>query len=267
MTETIRLPRVLLTNDDGVNATGLHVLAEVAQEFAHEVWIVAPEHDHSGAGQNITLHAPLRCTQLAEHQWEISGTPGDCIALAVSHLMADKPPSLVLSGINAGANVGDEVNMSGTIGAALTALVLGVPAIAISQAYNETRSETPWDTTRAVLPKILRSLLAEGWRKETCLSVNIPDKPADELTGFSWAVQSHKSIAGINVEKRTSPRQEDYFWLSLDRRPPLAVPNSDSAILRRGEVSVTALTLDRSLNLGLPSVLFSEAETLAAVDE
>ncbi len=260
MHSAVRLPHILITNDDGIQAPGLTLLAEIAQEFANEVWVVAPEHDQSGCAQTITLNKPLQYIVQGEKRWAVSGTPNDCIALALSYLMPkNKKPSLILSGINPGANIGDEVNLSGTVGGAFTGLMLDIPAIGISQACSA-RNNIPWTTSRVVVPKVLHALLAQGWRKETCLSVNIPNLPPEEITGFSWARQSHKNIRGINVEKRSSPREQDYFWLSIDRKDPTHFPNSENAILRRGEVSITALGLDRSIEVDKASVTFNETE-------
>ncbi|MDD5585358.1 MAG: 5'/3'-nucleotidase SurE [Alphaproteobacteria bacterium] len=257
MSESIRLPRVLLTNDDGIGAPGIQILAEAAEAFAEEVWIVAPEHEQSGASQSVSLCRPVRVWPRGERMWAVDGSPCDCVALALSHFMAELPPSLVLSGVNSGPNAGDDSNTSGTVGAALLALTLGVPAIAISQSH-AARDKTPWDTTREILPKVLRILLQHGWRKETCLSVNIPDKPASEITGLSWARQGHKNVTGYSAKRRVSPRHEDYFWLAVERKQPPSFPNSDIAILRRGEVAVAALSLDRSVNIAKPSLAFNE---------
>jgi 5'-nucleotidase len=262
MPTPILLPRILVTNDDGIDSPGIKILIDVAKEFAKEIWVIAPSREKSGAGQSISLCDSVRCAPQGEKRWAIDGTPCDCVALALGHFMAKAKPSLVLSGVNPGANIGDEVNMSGTIGAAFTALMLDVPAIAISQAC-VSHDKAPWDTTRTILPKVLQSLLSEGWRKDTCLSVNIPDLPTDDISGFSWARQSLKSMESIVVEKRTSPRQEDYFWLSLKRKTPVSTPNSEAAILRRKEVAVTVLALDRSLDTTKPSVSFSESDPLA----
>jgi len=117
MSSPIRLPRLLLTNDDGFDAPGLAVLADVAHELSDEVWIVAPEHDQSGTGQSLSIHSPLRCWPRGERRWAVTGTPADCVGIALSHLMGGKKPSFILSGVNAGANVGDEVSLSGTLGA------------------------------------------------------------------------------------------------------------------------------------------------------
>jgi len=261
MASAFLLPSILVTNDDGIDAPGIKILIEIAGEIAREVWVVAPEKEQSGAGQSISLCRPLRCASLGDRRWTVDGSPSDCVVLALSHFMAKVKPSLILSGVNAGPNIGDEVNMSGTIGAALTALMLDVPAIAISQSYKD-RQQVPWQTTRAVLPRILHHLLTQGWRKETCLSINIPDLPADKITGFSWARQSHKNISSLKAEKRVSPRQEEYYWLSLARKTPAGTPNSEGAIMRRNEVAVTALSLDRSVEITKPSFAFSDPELL-----
>jgi 5'-nucleotidase len=127
--------RVLLTNDDGIDAPGLAVLAEVAATIAREVWIVAPEHDQSGTSHSISLHDPLRITEHGPRRFGISGTPGDCVVMAVRHVMRDTPPDLVLSGINRGGNLGLETVFSGTVGAAMTGMLLGIRSIALSQVF------------------------------------------------------------------------------------------------------------------------------------
>ena len=268
MSDPISLPRILLTNDDGIDAPGLKLLEEVAKQFTNEIWVVAPEHDVSGCGQSISLSRPVKAWQRDERKFAIDGTSGDCVALAVSHLMAETPPSLVLSGINPGKNIGDDINTSGTVGAALVALTLGIPAIGISQSRD--KDITPWETAAEILPKVLTSLLSEGWRKETCLSVNIPELPAKEVSGFSWARQSQKSIEAYAAEKRISPKNQEYFWIVNERKTPLPANNSEYALLRRGEVAVTALSLDRSVEIHKPSVLFNElqdSETALTVNE
>lgn len=263
MTEDIRLNRVLLTNDDGIDAPGLAVLAEVASSFAKEVWIVAPTEDQSGASQRLSLRQPIRVEQRDQRHFAVKdGSPADCVAFALGHLMADQRPSLVLSGVNATSTIGEEVNLSGTVGAALTSLILGTPAMAISQAAIS-RADVPWITAREILPRLMQDLLKTGWRKETCLSINIPDMPADRIAGYSWARQSHKSIAAIRTEKRTSPRGQDYFWLSLEAKNPVPNPHSEIAILRRGEIAITALSPDRSVHVDREPVSFIEKEEAA----
>ncbi len=252
-----RIPRLLLTNDDGIEAPGLSLLAEIAQEFCDEIWVVAPEHDQSGAGQSITLNNSFRCYARGERRWAVAGTPSDCVAMALYHFMKDTKPSLILSGINAGGNSGDEVNLSGTLGAAFTGLMFGVPAIGISQDFT-IRKEIRWDTARVIAPKVLRHFLTEGWRKETCLSINIPDLPPEEILGFSWARQGHRNIVSVEVDQREDHRDKSYYWLKLQREKPLISGTDLEVLLGRKEVSVVALGLNRSIDTKEPSVLFDD---------
>ncbi|MGE3622700.1 MAG: 5'/3'-nucleotidase SurE [Bdellovibrionales bacterium] len=252
---TAPLPRILLTNDDGIDAPGMAALADVAGEFTNEIWVIAPEHDESGTGQSLSLHHPLRCFPRGERRWAVSGTPADCVAIAISHFMKDTPPALILSGINAGSNTGDDVNLSGTLGGAFMGLMLGVPSISISQVCR-TRKTTPWETSRAVLPKLLRHFLMQGWPNDTCLSINIPNLPPDEVKGFAWARQGKKTLESIHVEKREDLRDQHYFWMRLHDRDPTTSGEFEHAVIRRGEVCVTALSLDRSVEVSLPPVAF-----------
>ena len=255
----IRLPRILITNDDGIDADGLDILSNIAKDFAEEVWIIAPLDDQSGKSESVSLTEPVKFKKREEHKFAVYGTPSDCVALAVGHIMKNNPPSLILSGINAGMNIGDEVCLSGTIGAALTGLMMGIPSIAISQKYT-TRNNISWDASRSLLPKLLQHFLTEGWKKETCLSINIPDQPPSAISGFNWGRQSKKNIAGFNVEMRTNPRGQEYAWISLARKTAEEESDSEYSILKRGRISVTALSLDRSVEVLKPPIKFDETE-------
>jgi 5'-nucleotidase len=252
-----RVARLLLTNDDGFDAPGLAALTDIAKAFADEIWIVAPEHDQSGTGQSLSLHHPLRCWQRGQRRWAVAGTPADCVGLAVGHLMGDHRPSLILSGINAGSNVGEEVNLSGTLGAAFTGLLLGMPSIAISQDC-ATRETSRWDTARTIVPKMLRYFLATGWPTDSCLSINIPDLPAEEIKGFSWVRQTQKNIGGIHVDEREDHRQQHYYWLNLVHQPSLTQETGDVAALERGDVTVSRLTNNRSLDNAENAMRFTD---------
>ncbi|MDD3288647.1 MAG: 5'/3'-nucleotidase SurE [Alphaproteobacteria bacterium] len=260
MTPRIRLPRILLTNDDGIDAKGLSVLDEICQEFAEEVWIIAPKHDQSGSSQSISLLKPVRFEKCGDRSWAVHGTPSDCVAMALNYFMIDSPPALLLSGINCGLNLGDEVCLSGTIGAALTGLMFGVPSIAFSQGYSS-RDNPPWETSKEIIPHLLEHFLKEGWRKETCLSINIPSQPASDIKSYKWAKQSKKNVVGFNVDARKNPRGQDYAWLSLLHATAETDNDSDRAILNRGKVSVSALSLDRSMEILKPSVKFDEIDS------
>ena len=264
MTDTIRIPRILITNDDGIDAPGLQVLEQACAGLADEIWVAAPAHDQSGVAQSITLHRPIFVNPRGARRWAVQGTPTDCVMLALNHLMQEAKPDLVLSGVNAGANIGDEVNMSGTLGAAFAALICGVPAIAVSQAC-VTREKTNWHTTAAVLPRLLNYVLAQGWRKDTCLSINIPDVEAEAVKGYRWVRQCARNVSGVAVQAAISPRNEAYYWQKITRQTPSRNAEDDFTALRDGYVALSTLGMDRSLPATADDVEFfqPEAEILA----
>jgi 5'-nucleotidase len=243
-----KIRRALLTNDDGFDAPGLAALIDAAHAIAEEIWVVAPQLDQSGMGQSITLNNPLRCVERAPKQWAISGTPADCVIFALSHLMKETPPDLILSGVNAGDNTGDDVNISGTLGATFTGLMLGIPSIGISLAC-ASRKAAKWDTAREILPDVINNFLREGWDKNHCLSINIPDLSSEDIEGICWTHPAHKTISHFTVEKREDLREKDYFWIYPGHSETKTDHSSDVAALARGQISVTALTLDRSVSV------------------
>lgn len=241
---SLPLRRALLTNDDGFDAPGLAVLAEVASAIADEIWIVAPHQDQSGTGQCISLNSPLRCQPKGERQWSVDGTPADCAILGISHFMKDNPPSILLSGVNGGNNTGDCVNLSGTLGAAFSGLMMGIPSIAIS-IDRPSRDTEKWDTARAVLPDALTQLIHEGWRDDCCLSINIPDAPAEQISGICRAVPRKKTVTSFITEERTDLRDKKYFWIFPKYTTGLKNENDDVSALHRKQIAVSELALER----------------------
>jgi 5'-nucleotidase len=239
------LGRVLLTNDDGIDAPGLAVLEEMARELAHEVWVVAPEHDQSGVSHAVSLHHPLRVSERGPRRYAISGTPGDCAVMGVCHLMADAAPDLLLCGVNRGANLGMETVFSGTVGGAMTGMMLGIPSIALSQAWTD-RLNVRWSTAAELGPGVIRRLLAIGWSEATCLSVNFPDLPAGEVGPLTLARQGVGLIQGMHIETRTDQRGFAYHWIGFRRGPREQGPESDIDALNAGRIVVTPLRYDRT---------------------
>ncbi len=237
--------RVLLTNDDGISAPGLAVLEDVAATLAGEVWVVAPELDQSGTSHAITLHSPLRCNPHGERRFGVFGTPGDCVAMALRHIMLDAPPDLILSGINRGANLGVETVFSGTVGAAMTGMLLGVPSIALSQMFSQ-RDAVPWDTSRRFAADVIRRLLTAGWQRDACLNVNFPPVSADEAGPLQVTRQGAGLIGSIDVIARTDPRGKDYHWLQFRRSGVQNAPDSETAVVAAGGISVTPLQFERT---------------------
>lgn len=239
------LDRVLLTNDDGIDAPGMAVLEEIAAQIAREVWVVAPEHDQSGQSHAISLHHALRVSDRGNRRYGVTGTPGDCAAMGICHLMKDSLPTLVLSGVNRGLNLGLETVFSGTVGGAMTAMMLGVPAIALSQAFVN-RANVPWDTARTLGADVIRRLVAMGWGKDACLNVNFPPVPPDQTGALTLARQGVGMIAGMNVDSRVDPRGMTYHWLNFRRGDRQQGPESDYSALRANKIVVTPLRYDRT---------------------
>ncbi|WP_420991647.1 5'/3'-nucleotidase SurE [Cupriavidus sp. 30B13] len=239
------LERVLLTNDDGIDAPGLAVLEAVAATLAREVWVVAPEHDQSGTSHSISLHAPLRFSQQGERRFGVTGTPGDCVVMAARHLMADAPPTLVLSGINRGANLGLETVFSGTVGAAMTGMLLGIPSIALSQAFTD-RNNVRWETARALAPEVIRRLLAAGWSNQACLNVNFPDVAPEAAGPLTVTRQGAGLVKDIAVRAHVDPRGIPYHWLQFSRGPRPDLPDSEAMVVGSGGISVTPLRFERT---------------------
>jgi 5'-nucleotidase len=235
--------RILITNDDGWGAEGLEVLRQIAEKLSSDVWTFAPEVNQSGASHSMTLHEPLRCKQIADRTFIIRGTPTDCVIMGVRHFMLDNPPDLILSGVNHGSNLAEDVTYSGTIAAAMEGTLLGVPSIALSQ--HLTRGErTRWSTAEAHAADLIRKLVKVRWPKGVLLNVNFPDVAAELVTGVKIARQGRREIGG-ELDRRLDPRGFPYYWITtLRREEDVARPGTDLAAIARGAIAVTPLSLD-----------------------
>lgn len=239
-----RFERILLTNDDGIDAPGLKVLEQVACQLAREVWVVAPLLDQSGTSHSLSLHAPLRVSSHGHRRFAVAGTPGDCVAMALGHLLNYKP-DLILSGVNRGANLGVETVFSGTVGAAMTGLLFGVPSIALSQAYID-RSAVPWENSLSHAPQVIRELVDMGWPEDVCLNINFPSCALGDVLPVKTTRQGSGRLSGVSVRSETDPRGLQYHWLSLDRHARADVPCSETAELQAGHITVTPLQFERT---------------------
>src|SRR5215203_1814467 len=167
--------RILITNDDGIHAPGLDVCEQIARELSNDVWIVAPESDQSGVSHSLSLNDPLRLREVAPKHFAVKGTPTDCVIMGVRHIMTEVRPDLVLSGVNRGQNVAEDVSYSGTVAAATEGTILGVPSIALSQAYGAgNRDDLKWRCAEHHGPKIVRRILDAGIDKGILVNVNFP---------------------------------------------------------------------------------------------
>ncbi len=235
--------RILITNDDGIHAEGLAVLERIARTLSDDVWIVAPETDQSGLAHSLTLSEPLRLRQIDEKRFALRGTPTDCVIMAVRKLM-DRAPDLVLSGVNSGQNVADDVTYSGTVAGAMEGTLLGIRSIAISQAYAwENGRVVPWDVVETLAPDLIRKLITVPMPQGTLLNLNFPNCPQDQVKGVIVTDQGQMTH-GLSIEERHDGRGFPYFWLKFGRRDFSPDKNSDIRAISAGYVSVTPLKLD-----------------------
>lgn len=236
--------RILLTNDDGVHAEGLATLERIARTLTDDVWVVAPETDQSGFAHSLSLSEPLRLRQIGERHFAVRGTPTDCVIMGVRKIMPE-PPDLVLSGVNSGSNVADDVTYSGTVAGAMEGTLLGIRSIALSQAYNveEGARVVPWDTTEALAPALLEKLIATDLPAGVFLNVNFPNCRPEEVEETVVTSQG-KLVYGLWIDERQDGRGFPYYWLRFGRETSELVPGTDMAALRDRRISVTPLKLD-----------------------
>jgi 5'-nucleotidase len=229
---------ILVSNDDGVSAAGLQALV-AALEAVDEVWVVAPDRNQSAVSHALTLHRPLRIEPVGERRFAVDGTPTDCINLAVNAILPERP-RLVVSGINHGANLGDDVTYSGTVSAAMEATLLGVPAIAVSLVGTDAFEFTAAAQFSQALAKVV---LREGLPPDTLLNVNVPPGPPEAIKGYLLTRQGKRRYSDVIVEK-VDPRGKKYYWIGGGEVDYVAAEGTDFAAVHSGYISITPLHLD-----------------------
>jgi 5'-nucleotidase len=245
--------RILLTNDDGIHAEGLVSLEKIARALSDDVWIAAPEYEQSGASRALTLSDPLRVRKVGDRRWAIEGTPTDCVMLAVRELIDGAQPDLVLSGVNRGQNIAEDVTLSGTVAGAIEGMALGIPSIALSQAVRVFHDEAMihWETAEAFGPGVVKRLMEIGWPKDVIMNVNFPARTPERVTEIEMTRQGFRDTHVRTAEKRTDLRGRDYYWIGF--RPERSQPaeGTDLRALYEGRISITPLHIDLS---HMPSV-------------
>ena len=238
--------RILLTNDDGVNAPGLALLERVARLFSDDVWVVAPTEEQSGAGHSLTLTQPVRLRRLGEKRFCVTGTPTDAVMMGLAWIMKDSPPDLLLSGVNRGANLGEDVTYSGTVSAAMEGALAGIKSIALSQSYaKEGMGDTvPFAAAEAWAERVLGPLLETPFAPRTLVNVNFPALPPDQVRGIRIVRQGLRDYGRLRIDQRTDPRGYNYYWFGLG--PMIHTPGhaTDLEAIADGFVAVTPLHLD-----------------------
>ena len=249
--------RILIANDDGIFAPGIKALAtRLADEPQHEVYVVAPDRERSATGHSLTLHKPLRVEEIElpgkmRRCWSTTGTPSDCVKLAISVLM-DQKPDLVISGINNGANLGAEVLYSGTVAAAMEGAFLGVPSLAISMVTKQGQDKH-FDVAADFMARFLKVYKKALFGAKTMININVPSLPANKIKGArvtELGIRAYKDW----FEKRHDPRGRDYYWLTGHAIDEGEAENSDAYVLQHDMISVTPVTFNMTDRGALPTL-------------
>ncbi len=234
--------RILCSNDDGIYASGLKSLEKIARELSDDVWIVAPQEEQSGAARSLTLHSPLRVRRYEDKRFAVSGTPTDAVMMGITRLMEDVKPDLVLSGVNNGQNIADDVTFSGTVAAALQGMTLGVPSIALSLA-RFSRESARWATPEHYGAKIVRQLLDAGWPDDVVMNVNFPDRDPDDVAGVEVTSQGRRDALQLYTDERKDLRGGSYYWFGFKGHLSNPPAGTDLRAIYDGRISITPLHL------------------------
>ncbi len=234
--------RILLTNDDGIHAPGMTVLEGLAAQLSDDVWICAPAEEQSGAGHSLTLHQPVRLREHGERRFSVTGTPTDSVNLALRKLFADRKPDLVISGVNAGENLGDDITYSGTISAAMEAALAGIPAIGLSQAFRDNGAS--FSATEGWGKRVLEPLINVTMAKRTLVNVNFPALPSDKVRGIRVVRQGFHDYSRGSLVQGEDPRGRPYYWFGLQDAEHTLDHGTDLEAVEDGFIAVTPLQLD-----------------------
>lgn len=231
-------PIILLTNDDGIHAKGLSHLSEMMESIG-DVYVFAPDREQSAVGHGVSLRKPLRVTPIRDKWHMVDGTPTDCVMLAVRDLLGVKP-SLIIAGINAGANLGDDVTYSGTVAGAFEGMLLGVPSFAISIVSHEPEN---FESAGIFAVKLSRYILKYGLPADTMLNVNVPDLPYSELKGVAITKMGRRNYQD-EIVKRYDPRGQIYYWIGGAQPTHVQEPGTDFDAIEQNQISITPLQRD-----------------------
>jgi len=237
--------RVLVSNDDGIGAVGIKKLIKIANKLAKEVWVVSPLTEQSAASHSLTIRSPLRINKVSRNSFSVNGTPTDCIKLAINRIMQNHPPDLILSGINRGVNVGEDVIYSGTVAAAMEGTLLGIPSIALSQGVedNVDGDKADWSTAEAYAAKVIKRVTSISWSPGVLINVNFPPVPNKEVSGIEITHEGRRKLWDEIIECN-DPKGEPYYWIGAQRHSGDCSPGTDLAAIQSGKISITPLSID-----------------------
>ena len=235
--------RILLSNDDGIHAPGLKILEEIARQITDDVWIVAPENEQSGAAHSLSIGRPLRLRKLGEKHFTVNGTPTDCAMIGINKVLVDQRPDLVLSGVNYGGNLGEDVTYSGTVAAAMEATLLGVPAIALSQCLTSEQDEA-FEPARRYGPDLIQKLIQQTWPQNILININFPIMTTFDQAPKVCVVSQGLRNINDNLVNWQDPNGRDFFWIGGNRDDSPTSVDTDLEAVQEGMISVTPLHLD-----------------------
>jgi 5'-nucleotidase len=250
--------RILLTNDDGIHAPGLELLEAIARELSDDVWVCAPAEENSGAGHSLTLHLPVRLREHGKQRFSVTGTPTDAVNLALRKIFAERMPDLIISGINNGENLADDITYSGTISAAMEGALAGIPAVALSQAMRD--GGHGFAAARSWAAKVLAPLLDLQMARRTVVNVNFPALPAEEVKGIRVVRQGFHDYARGSLVEAVDPRGRPYFWFGLDDIEHSLDHGTDLEAVSEGYIAVTPLHVDLTHHASIGTLAESFAE-------
>ncbi|MEJ0009221.1 MAG: 5'/3'-nucleotidase SurE [Alphaproteobacteria bacterium] len=246
MTIDLKNTRILVTNDDGVEAEGIEVLSRIARALSDDVWIVAPAVEQSGAAHSLTMHEPLRYRKVAERRYAVMGTPTDAVLMGLMEILTDKKTGAGALRVNRGSNLAEDVTYSGTVAAAMEGTLLEIPSVALSN-YIDGAYDRPvdWSAVEEFAPRIIRALAGCDWPHGTLMNVNFPGLPAAQVKGVTACPQGRRKIEKEKLHKRTDPRGRTYFWIGGPGTTPFEdQPTADYRKLAEGYITVTPVQLD-----------------------
>lgn len=246
--------RILITNDDGITADGIKILKRIANEFSNDVWVVAPEHEKSGASHALSFQNELILKKYEDKSFSVNGTPSDCVAIGISNVLKDKRPDIILSGINSGCNVGEDVTYSGTIAAAMEGLIRRIPSIAISQNYEAgKKNQISWDSSKFFLKNLLVDLTNQGWSNNVFMNINFPYCSAEKVKSIQVTTQGNRDTDDLIINEVEASKFRFGLRRRLEENAKLNLPPLNEGIegymtdveaIANQHISVTPFHLD-----------------------
>lgn len=235
--------RVLIVNDDGIDGHGIKLLEQMVRRFTDDIWVVAPDEERSGASHSISVANPIRVRQVDERHFAVRGSPTDCALLGIHTFLGEKRPDVLLSGINNGPNLAEDVHYSGTCAAAKEGALLGIPAVALSQMRSYGKP-AHWEASERHLPPILERLLAMDWQTGNFVNVNVPNLPPEEIRGVEITRQGLRPPGGFVPVRREDERFVPYYWIKICPQEGGVEEGTDLHATANGRISLTPMQLD-----------------------